>query len=148
VESESVKGAGGVQYDVDPDLESAEREGKLLARIAEQEREIERLRARLERAETALANTLEQLAVTAIHESRTNPPPPPIASETHEAPTAPPLAAITSLPANPVAIDDSPTEPPLAASAALPSDLFAAGAAGGDPTEPPTESDATDRGWT
>lgn len=61
--------------ELDPLLEYAEREGQLLARVAEQEREIAQLKSRLERAETALAESMEKLAMTAIHESPTNPPP-------------------------------------------------------------------------
>jgi len=60
---------------LDLDLDAAEREGQLLARIAYQDREIARLKKKLDRMQEALAEALEQIAVTAIHDSPTNPPP-------------------------------------------------------------------------
>lgn len=59
---------------IDSLLESAELEGQLLAKLAEQAREIERLRVRCDRLETALANALENITVQTIHECPTNPP--------------------------------------------------------------------------
>jgi hypothetical protein len=56
-------------------LEYAEREGKLLACIAERDREIARLRKNVDRLESALAHALEQIACASIHEAPTNPPP-------------------------------------------------------------------------
>lgn len=75
----------------DPLLEHAEREGQLLARLADQEREIAQLKRRLEQAETALGAYLAELAMTAIHESPTNPPP-------NNTPTTPPPASDEEIP--------------------------------------------------
>jgi hypothetical protein len=59
----------------DPLLDAAEREGELLACIAQQDREIARLKSQLENTQCALADALEQLTLLSIHSQPTNPPP-------------------------------------------------------------------------